>query len=475
MSSLALIAMILAASSIILSLICYRLWGKASECEQRAQVAELNLAKAAASVAEIERLTEEIDSYRREVESWRDAAHTNETTARVLEEKIRSAEAQKHETEQLKQQFEQYAKAAALSAGGEIATKLLADHQREREQALKLQQGERETTYKQFEQFTKTATEQFIQRQHELTQALGKMQGQMDLSHGQLSVLVRAMKHPIGAGAEGEIMLDNLLRQLGLQAGQDYQLQVHLAGEESSLRPDGVIFLPNEQALVVDAKASQHIYALYEAEGTPQYDEVFDKLCASMRAHVKALSSKNYRAEVSKWMAREQRTVTRVMLAMFVPNDAVVTRLRQHEPELIAEMARHEIILAGPATLPAVCMVAATMIREARQKEEQHAIIELTAALMSDVITALSRAEKIINGIRSSAKAFDEFAASINRGVLSKMRRITAKGLMPAKNQPLPANLTRYDISKADDTLEGEAEEITDLLSLSQDKEKDAA
>jgi hypothetical protein len=33
-----------------------------------------------------------------------------------------------------------------------------------------------------------------------------------------------------------------------------------------------------------------------------------------------------------------------------------------------------------------------------------------------------------------------------------------ARSLMPAKNQPLPANLTRYDISKADDTLEGEAE-----------------
>ena len=469
MSSAALIPLILAASSVVLSLLCYLLWNKASKAEARAMEAEIELAKTAAASDELERLTGEINNYRNDVNTWRDAAHEANTSTRVLEEKLRALEMQKQETELLKQQFEQYAKAAALSAGSEISTKLMADHQREREQAQKQQQTERETTYKQFEQFTKTATEQFIQRQQELTQALGKMQGQMDMSAGQLGVLVRAMKNPIGAGAEGEIMLDNLLKQLGLQPGVDYQLQVHLAGEENTLRPDGVIFLPNDQALIVDAKASQHIYALYEAEGTDAYEDIFTKLCSSMWSHVKGLTGKNYRGEVTKWLKQQNRTASRVMLVMFVPNDEVVTRLRQRDPELIAEMARHEIMLAGPATLPAVCMVAATMIREARQKDEQHAIIELTSALMSDLITALGKADKVMSGIRTSAKAFDEFAASINRGVLGKMRRITAKGLQPAKNQPLPANLPRYEIAKADEVVNGEAEEMAELLSLTKE------
>ncbi len=472
MSSAALtpyIPLVLAICTVVLSLLCYVLWNKANREQARAQAAEIELAKLASLDAEIARITDDMNTYRSECETWREAAHASQTTSQVLEEKLRSMEAQKHESEALKQQFEQYAKAAALSAGSEISNKLLADHQREREQAQKLQQTERETTYKQFENFTKTATEQFMQRQQELTQALGVMKGQMDISAGQLGVLVRAMKNPIGAGAEGEAMLNNLLQSLGMQQGVDYVLQVHLSGDEASLRPDGVIFLPYEQALVVDCKASQHIYALYEAEGTNAYDEVFTKLCSSMWAHVKALSGKNYRGEVSKWLKQQQRGDSRVLLVMFVPNDEVVTRLRQREPDLIAEMARHEIMLAGPATLPAVCMVAATMIREARQKDEQHAIIELTSSLMSDMITALSKADKVMSGIRTSAKAFDEFAASINRGVLGKMRRITAKGLQPAKNQPLPANLPRYEISKADEVVNGEAEEVAELLSLPKD------
>lgn len=452
-----------------LCVLCYWFWLRAARAEARAYQAELELVRASSVSEELARITQEMLSAKDAGEKWRDAAHTAETHLRVLEEKLRNAELQKQESEQLKQQFEQYAKSAALAAGSEISSKLLADHAREREMAAKQQKEEREGTYKQFEQFTKMATEQLHQRQHELAQALGKMQGQIELSSGQLSVLVRAMKNPIGAGAEGEAMLNNLLQSLGMQQGVDYALQVHLSGDEATLRPDGVIFLPHEQALVVDCKASQHIYALYEAEGTAAYDEVFTKLCSSMWQHVKALTSKNYRGEVSRWLKQQQRGDSRVLLVMFVPNDEVVTRLRQREPELIAEMARHEIMLAGPATLPAICMVAATMIREARQKDEQHAIIELTSSLMSDVIVALSKAEKIMSGIRTSAKAFDEFAASINRGVLGKMRRITAKGLQPAKNQPLPANLSRYDISKTDEVLNGEAEEVAELLSLPKD------
>lgn len=453
----------------MLSVFCYVLWNRAGKAEARAQGAELELAKASAAVVELERITTEIASARTEIEEWRTRAHKEQTSAQVLEEKLRGLEQQRAEAEQLKQQFEQYAKAAALSAGSEISNKLLADHQREREQAQKQQQAERETTYKQFEQFTKTASEQFLQRQQELTQALGKLQSNVDLSSGKLEVLVRAMKNPIGAGAEGEIMLDNLLKQLGLLPGQDYQLQVHLAGEENILRPDGVIFLPNEQALVVDAKASQHIYALYEAEGTEAYEEVFTKLCNSMWAHVKALSGKNYRGEVAKWLRGQERNASRVMLVMFVPNDEVVTRLRSRDPELYSEMLKNEIILAGPTTLSAVCMAASTLIREARQRDEQHALIDLTSSLMADIATALTKAESVMRGIRTSAKAFEEFSASINAGVLRTMRRIESKGLKPAKNKALPANLPRYSITREDEVVNGEAEEVNELLSLPQD------
>jgi DNA recombination protein RmuC len=358
----------------------------------------------------------------------------------------------------LKVQFETYAKSAALETGNQLSNKLLTDHQRAREE-----------THKQFEQFTKTATEQLMTRQQELAAALSKVQGQMDTSTGQINTLVRAMKNPIGAGAEGEVALNNLLQQLGLTAGVDYDLQLHLAGEVSNLRPDGVVYLPAGQALIIDAKASQHIFALYEADGTPEFNSVFERVRATMKQHVKALAGKAYREEVTKLLRAKDRAPSRVMLVMFVPNDEVVTRLRRADAELMALMAQAEIILAGPATLPALFLYASTLIREARQADAQAEIMELTAELMADLITAMDYAEDVIKGIRSSATAYDKFAGSLNKGVMARLKRLGSKGVKPARNKQLPSNLPRYSVHREDDVLTMEADENPAILSLPKD------
>ena len=73
------------------------------------------------------------------------------------------------------------------------------------------------------------------------------------------------------------------------------------------------------------------------------------------------------------------------------------------------------------------------------------------------------------DGTLTSANAYDKFAASLNRGVMARIKRLAAKGVRPAKNKPLPGNLARYEITKTDDTIQGEAEEVTNILSLPKD------
>ena len=388
----------------------------------------------------------------------------------IAAQKLASAEERIRDFEQVKTQFEQYAKAAALTAGNEISNKLIADHNREREQAEKLQTVERQTTYKQFEQFTKTATETLMTRQQELAQNLGQLKGQMDESRSSLNVLVRAMQNPIGAGAEGEIIMSNILQQHGFTPGQDYELQVHLAGEENTLRPDCVIYLPNQHAIILDSKASQHIFALFRAEGTAEFDAAFREIQSSMRAHAKALGNKSYQDALRKLKNRHDQPITRTTLVMFVPNDEVVNRLMQKDPNLMQYMRENDIVLAGPATLSGIFLTARALIREARQQDEQQAILELTSELMADLSTALGYADDVMKGIRTSATAYDKFAASLNRGVMARIKRLAAKGVRPAKNKALPGNLARYEITKTDDTIQGEAEEVlSNILSLPKD------
>lgn len=372
----------------------------------------------------------------------------------VAQQKVASAEQRLQEFDEAKKQFEQYAKSAALATGHELSNKLLADHQRAREE-----------THKQFEQFTKLATEQLTQKQQELGMTLGKVQGQVDASTKQLDVLVRAMQNPMGAGVEGEIVMNNILQQHGFTPGQDYELQVHLTGEEGNLRPDCVIYLPHQHAIIVDSKASQHVFALFRSEGTPEFDAAFKEIQASMRAHAKALGGKPYQESLRKLKNRNDQPITRTTLVMFVPNDEVVSRLMQKDPNLMQYMREHDIVLAGPITLSGIFLTARALVREARQVDQQAEITELTRELMADFITSLGYADDVMKGISKSAQAYDKFGGSL-RNALSKMRKLASKGVQPAKNKQIPAGLARYSIHREDDVLTVEAEEAAAVLSL---------
>jgi DNA anti-recombination protein RmuC len=276
---------------------------------------------------------------------------------------------------------------------------------------------------------------------------------------------VRAMQNPIGAGAEGEIVMSNILQQHGFTPGVDYELQVHLAAEEGSLRPDCVIYLPQQHAVIVDSKASQHIFALFRAEGTPEFDAAFKDIQKTMRDHAKALGGKTYQDSLRKLKNRNGQPITRTTLVMFVPNDEVVTRLMQKDPNLMEYLRDHDIVLAGPTTLSGLFLTARALVREAKQVDEHHAIVELTSELMSDFITSLGYAEDVIKGISNSAKAYDKFGGSL-RNALAKMKRLNAKGVKPAKNKAIPSGIARYALHREDDVIQGEAEEVAEVLSL---------
>ncbi len=434
--------------------VLWRKWNAAQALDAAHQLAE---ARAQQLLEENGRLKDEALAERSAREAVQRQLAESEKREALAEQKVATTELRLREFDEAKKQFEQYAKSAALSTANELSNKLLSDHQRAREE-----------THKQFEQFTKLATEQLTQKQAELAQTLGKVQGQVDASTSQLSVLVRAMQNPIGAGAEGEVVMNNILQQHGFTPGVDYELQVHLAAEEGNLRPDCVIYLPHQHAVIVDAKASQHVFALFRSEGTPEFDAAFRDIQSTMRQHAKALSSKAYQDNLRKLKNRHDQPITRTTLVMFIPNDEVVTRLNHKDPNLMQFLREHEIVLAGPTTLSGIFVTARALIREARQVDAQAEIVALTSELMGDFITSLGYADDVMKAIASSAKSYDKFGGSL-RNALAKMRKLAGKGVLPAKNKQIPAGLARYSIHKEDDVLNLEADEAATVLSIKGD------
>lgn len=401
-----------------------------------------------------------LESLRAEIKMADGQYHQMREDAALARQQAEQLRTQMAELRSDRERFMEHAKAAAFETGQQISTRLMQDHKREREHAQK-----------QIEQLTKNTTESLMKNQRELAENMSKMHHEVNASANSIQVLVRAMKHPIGAGAEAEIGFDNLLSALGLRRGQDYDLQFHMASEEGNFRPDALIYLPNDQVMVVDCKASQHIYQLFEAEGTDAYDAVFQKLCGTMRAHIRQLASKQYVAQLQKHLQQIGRASGRLVQVMYVPNDEVITRLRKHDPEFGELAIRHEIMLAGPDTLPSLFMLARGVITEARQNENQQKILTLTQDLIADVITALNYAGDMGKAMQRSSSVFEKFIASLNRRALPKMRKLQMMGLSPSGNKDIPPNLGAFKVITDDiPTIEAESEEAPGNLQLQNKK-----
>ena len=72
--------------------------------------------------------------------------------------------------------------------------------------------------------------------------------------------LVKALSKPQVRGQWGEITLRRLVELAGMTRHCDFEEQVHVVGEDGSMRPDMVIHMPDDRDLVVDVKTPLDAY-----------------------------------------------------------------------------------------------------------------------------------------------------------------------------------------------------------------------
>jgi DNA recombination protein RmuC len=393
-------------------------------------------------------LQEKIDQLEAEAEELEALHLAAEKKASALEAQLGAVKEQQAQSEKLMEQFKQAAQASVLKAGQELSSKLLEDHKRE----AKVQ---RETQ----EQFTHKTTQQLLEQVTKLGQQFATTDQRSSDNAKQMETVMRALTHPGGAGALAEVGLENSLKKLGLEPGRDFMTQFHIAREEGALRPDAVIFLPQDRVMVVDSKASKHLLELAEAEGTEREDAVLKQLLQRMQQHMTGLSRKDYRKAVADALKEEQRSFSEMLNVMYLPSDAMIERLRKADKSLMEQAEKLDIILAGPTSMIGLFSIAKQQIGQARQQENQQKIMLLVQELMDSFATALTHVDGIGKGLQSSAKKFDDFAASLNARLLPRLRKLEHFGVSGSSNKALPQSLPRYEVMRRDEIVMLEADE----------------
>ena len=152
-------------------------------------------------------------------------------------------------------------------------------------------------------------------------------------------------------GAWGEMILERVLEESGLQKGREYEVQSMYASEEGQRRhPDVIVHLPVGKDIVIDSKVSLAAYEKFcSADTEDKRDNRLKEHIISIRTHIKTLSEKRYEE------LEGIRTLDFVL--MFLPIEGAFWTAIESEQGLFNEAFSKNIMLVSPSTLLATLRI----------------------------------------------------------------------------------------------------------------------
>ena len=347
----------------------------------------------------------------------------NNADLAVAREQIRSMQRQMSDWEKTKQEFINNSKMASLEATQKITNQILEKHEN-------LSKRTAEETEKRIEKSTKELHESY----KDLFSSVGHLKETLSSNTSTVETIKLAISSSANVGYASETVLENTLSAFGLIKEHDFFTQMSVDGENGKLRPDAVVFLPDNNALVIDSKSSQFIYQLAEAEHSGNEVEIeiaYKNLKSSMSKHLDSLTTKDYGKAIRQEMKKmgKENSLNNITVIMWLPNDGAVEKVLKADPTFSKRAGISNVFICGPTGLWTAVGMASQKIRLESQSKNQQKIIEEAEKLLNSIATVVSHGKKVTNGLQSATKAWEKFTASFDSRFISTARRINKLGV----------------------------------------------
>ena len=233
-------------------------------------------------------------------------------------------------------------------------------------------------------------------------------------------------------GNWGELILCNILENMGLRSGQDFVLQETLTDEQGAplvseetnrkMIPDAVVFLPEKRAVAIDSKVSLEAYTNYvNAEESEQKALYLQAHCKSVEAHIKELSAKEY----GKYLNKGTRNSMEYVI-MFIPNEGAFQLFYRMFPQKWHEAFDKKIIIAGESNLFAMLKIIETVWMQIRQQKNTEQVMALAGELLDRVAKFINTFEDVGKDFTKVLNKYEE-AKNVLRGEGRQSILVTAK------------------------------------------------
>ena len=367
-----------------------------------------------------------------------------EARARVESERRAAAEAARAQAEALRAEFRAVAAETTRSEGARLRSEHL-----DRLNDLLTPLGKEIEDFRDRFVSSNAAMDRYVRSLVEQTAAVGR----------EADALARALKSNNKAqGNWGEAVLANLLEVSGLTVGRDFFVQHHTRDAEGrELIPDVVVAFPGERRVVIDSKVSLTAFTDY-ANATDEAERAaaLKRHVASVRAHVKELSAKDYASAVEGAIG---------YVLMFIPNEAAYIAAVTADARLTADAYRAHVILLNPTNLLMALQLAYNLWQSELQGRSVREIYDAADRLYKKFCGFADNFVRIGRGIDQLNQTYVRAEKQLTSGrgsIVAQLEGWKKKGLTPSAELPprlrpeedddAPALPERPDGSDATDT-----------------------
>lgn len=194
-------------------------------------------------------------------------------------------------------------------------------------------------------------------------------------------------------GDWGEMILESILQKSGLIKDREYKVQSNLVTDEGkNVRPDIILELPDNRAIVIDSKVSLNAYNSYCNTDNLEEQKIYvnDHLKA-IRNHIDDLSGKNYNQLVN--------SLDFTML--FIPIEPAYMVAMQQDDNLWNDAYQKRILLISPTNLIACLKIITDLWNRDKQDKSAQKIVK--------------QAEKVYDKIALFTRSFEQVGKQLNQ------------------------------------------------------------
>ncbi len=234
-------------------------------------------------------------------------------------------------------------------------------------------------------------------------------------------------------GNWGELILERVLEKSGLRKGVEYETQgSYRDGDNQLLRPDVVVYLPDNRNLIVDSKVSLLAYQQWVTEEDDvAREEALKQHVEAVRDHIRTLSEKDY--------SQLHGLHSPDFVLLFMPIEPAFVAAFQQDENLFSEAFERKIIVVTPTTLLATLRTIENIWRYERQSQNARRIAERAGAVYDKLRVFVEAMERLGGQLHTAQGSYDSAMNTLTRGrgnLISQANRFVELGVRVKKELP---------------------------------------